>query len=110
MVRRTVGIISLAVVFISGCFSPDPKSLTSNSAPSAVPAIKDAATQNDRSAYPRLVQDLDDPDPAIRFAAIGALERMTGGQTFGYRYYDDDADRKPAVDQWKQWLAKQISS
>jgi HEAT repeat protein len=109
MVRRSVGIIALALVSISGCFSPDPKSLQSNSAPSAVPAIKDAATQGDRSAYPRLVEDLDDPDPAIRFAAIQALERMTG-ETFGYRYYDDESTRRPAVQQWQQWLVKQPSS
>jgi HEAT repeat protein len=109
MVRRSVGIIALAVVSISGCFSPDPKSLTSNNAASAVPAIKDAASQKDRSAFPRLVEDLNDPDPAIRFAAIQALEQMTG-ETFGYKYYDDDSDRQPAVNQWKQWLAKQTSS
>ena len=26
---------------------------------------------------------------------------------FGYRYYDSDDDRRPAVVKWKQWLARQ---
>ncbi|MGD1276068.1 MAG: HEAT repeat domain-containing protein [Tepidisphaeraceae bacterium] len=99
------GILVVAVaVAAGGCFSPEPKSLSSDSAPRAVPAIKDAAARNDRKAIPRLIEDLNDGDPAIRFAAITALQQMTG-QTFDYRYYDDDAARRPAVARWRQWLA-----
>ena len=72
-------------------------------APSAIPAIKAAADSNDRKAIPRLVQCLDDRDSAIRFAAISALKRMTG-QDFGYRYYDDEWNRRQAIAQWHQWL------
>ena len=88
---------------VGGCFSPDPKSLNSSSAPSAIPAIKDAADKNDRKAIPRLVHDLDDRDSAIRFAAISALQRMTG-QDLGYRYFDNEWDRRAAVQRWRQWL------
>ena len=102
-----IGIVILAVgstaVLVGGCFSPDPKSLTSDSPPSAIPAIKEAADNNDRKAIPRLVQDLDSEDSAIRFAAIGALRRMTG-EDFGYRYYDDEFDRQPAIKRWNEWL------
>lgn len=105
--RTRLGILLIAVGFLAcGCFSPDPKSLSSDNAASAVPAIKDAAAQNDRKAIPRLVDFLDDNDPANRFAAITALQKMTG-QTFDYHYYDDVPARKPAVDRWKQWLANQ---
>jgi HEAT repeat protein len=97
------GIMVLAAGLVGGCFSPDPKSLGSDSAASAVPAIKTAADNNDRAAIPRLVQDLDDHDSAIRFAAISALKRMTG-QDLGFRYYDDEWDRRSAVQRWWQWL------
>jgi len=93
----------LAGGLVGGCFSPDPKSIGSDSAPSAIPAIKSAADQDDRSAIPRLVQDLDDHDSAIRFAAISALKSMTG-QDFGFRYYDGESARRPAVQRWRQWL------
>ena len=101
------GIILLAVAAgAGGCFSPEKKSLTSDSPASAVPAIKDAAQGNDRTAIPRLVADLDDDDPAIRFAAIQALERITG-QTLAYRYYDSAERRRAAVLRWQQWLQGQ---
>jgi hypothetical protein len=90
---------------VGGCFSPDPKSIKSDNAPSAIPAIKDAAVKNDRTAIPRLIQDLDDNDPAIRFAAITALQQMTG-ETFDYEYYQCTEDRRPAVKRWHQWLAE----
>jgi hypothetical protein len=88
---------------VNGCFSPDPKSLSSTSAPSLIPAIKDAANKNDRSAIPILVDRLDDKDSAVRFAAISALRKMTG-QDFEYKYYDDDYDRQPAIKRWQQWV------
>ncbi len=97
------GIMLLAASLVGGCFSPEPKSLGSDSASSAIPAIKEAADQDDRKAIPRLVQDLDNDDPAIRFAAISALKRITG-QDLGFRYYDDEWDRRSAVQRWRQWL------
>lgn len=97
------GIIVLTGGLLSGCFSPDPKSLSSDSPPSAIPAIKTAADTNDRSAIPRLVQDLGSVDPAIRFAAIEALRQMTK-QDFGYQYYASESERRPAVKRWQQWL------
>jgi len=101
-----IGIMVLAAGLVGGCYSPDPKSLSSESAPSAIAAIKDAADRNDRTSIPRLVHDLDDEDSAIRFAAISALKRMTG-QDLGYRYYDGEYDRRAAVERWRQWLKDQ---
>jgi hypothetical protein len=96
------GIIILAGLCFSGCYAPDPISLSSDSAPSAIPAIKIASDKDDRAAIPRLVQDLNDNDSAIRFAAINALRKITG-QSFGYRYYDDEFTRRPALQRWRQW-------
>jgi len=87
-----------------GCFSPEPKSLASDNAASAIPAIKDAAQQNNRSAIPRLITLLDDKDSAIRFAAIQALQQMTA-MTMGYNYYDSQIDRQAAIGRWRQWLS-----
>ena len=104
--KAGIMIFALSLVtgsLVNGCFSPDPKSLTSTSAPSLITAIKDAANRNDRSAIPGLVQNLDDKDSAVRFAAISALTKMTG-QDLGYRYYDSEYDRKPAVQRWRQWV------
>jgi HEAT repeat protein len=99
-------IMMAAGMLAGGCFAPDPISITSDSPASAIPAIKQAADRNDRTAIPRLIEDLNDPDSAIRFAAIQALEKMTG-QTLGYRYYDDEVQRRPAVQRWRQWLKDQ---
>lgn len=96
-------IMVLLGCLVGGCFSPDPKSLASDSAADAVPAIKAAADHDDRSAIPRLVQDLGDHDPAIRFAAISALKRMTG-QDLGFCYYGDEWDRSQAIGRWQKWL------
>jgi hypothetical protein len=98
------GIIVMSLgMLVGGCFSPDPPSINSDSPPSAIPAIKAAAASNDRTAIPRLIEDLNDPDSAIRFAAIQALEKITG-QTLDYRYYDEEPARRPAVQRWRQWL------
>jgi hypothetical protein len=108
--KAKIGILVAGLVLLTGgCFTPDPKSLDSDRATSAIPAIKDAADQNNRQAIPRLIVLLDDNDSAIRFAAINALEKMTG-QTFDYHYYDDIPDRQPAIQRWQHWLAEHPNS
>jgi HEAT repeat protein len=101
-------IMILAGGLLSGCYSPDPISLNSDSAPREIPAIKQAANDHDRSAIPRLIQDLDDNDSAVRFAANTALKKITG-QDFGYRYYDDESHRRPAIQRWQAWLKEHPS-
>ena len=100
-------IFALAVgTFAGGCFTQESSLLTSENAARAVPAIKQAAANDDRSALPRLVYDLSDPDSAIRFAAITALRQMTG-QDFGYQYFDSEYNCQPAIAKWKAWLKDQ---
>ena len=64
-----------------------------------------AGEARDKSAVALLVERLEDPEADVRFFAVGALQRITG-ETFGYRYFDDDATRAQAVGRWRQWLAE----
>ena len=66
----------------------------------AAVANKDLAS----SAEP-LIKALSSEDPAERFYAIEALERLTG-ETRGYVYFEDARARAPAVQRWKQWLGE----
>ena len=50
-----------------------------------------------------LVDRLDDEDDAVRFFAIGALDRLTG-RRFGYRAYDPVEVRRLAVERWRRYL------
>ena len=79
-------------------------SLTSRDPLLKVPAIKSAAVNDDRSNEAQMVADLSSDDAAIRFYSIQGLSRLTGN-TYGYHYYDNDEQRRAAVDRWKAWLA-----
>ena len=98
---------ALIVCFlVAGCFRlpKQPRAITDRDPSIKIPAIKMRAAAHDRSAVAQLVSDLDNDDPAVRFYAIRALHDITG-QTFDYRYYDDELERKDAVQKWQQWLA-----
>lgn len=64
-------------------------------------AIRRAGEERDRSKIPKLVEQLDSDDPAVRMLAIGALERITG-QRHGYNPYASPQDRRAAVEAWEQ--------
>ena len=77
---------------LEGTFnSPDPAAKLN--------AIRRAGIERDRSAIPRLIEQLDSDDPSVRMFAIGALDRITGTR-LGYNYYDPPAERRAAVDRW----------
>ncbi len=108
--HRKVGgaILSVLVVAAGGCFSaprgtPD---VTSVDPSLKIQGIAKAVDQKDRSKAQQMVKDLDNDDAAVRFYAIEGLERLTG-ETFGYRYYDDEDQRKPAVKRWQDWMREQ---
>lgn len=67
-----------------------------------IPAIKSAVDRKDMSVIGALVHDLDSDDPAVRFYAIQGLQRLTG-ETFGYEYFADADERRPALVQWQRW-------
>ncbi len=62
-------------------------------------AIQTAVATNDLSAIPKIVEQLDSDDPAIRMMAIEALQRLTG-ETYGYKHYDPAHVRREAIAKW----------
>jgi HEAT repeat protein len=111
LARRAVldGALALALAAVgAGCVHPrEPVRLDSPDINTRIAAIKRVAETKDRTAAPQLVALLDDEDPAVRFFAIEALERIAGDRK-GYDYYDDAPDdRRPAIARWHQWLVDQ---
>ena len=102
-VARAV-VVTLAGWAVSGCTAPRPPLVVTDPDPSVkIPAYKKAVRKKDKAAVRQLVTDLDHDDPAVRLYAIDALRRLTG-ETFGYRYFDNEEGRRPAVEKWRQWL------
>jgi hypothetical protein len=100
-----LGGLAAAALVAAGCQAPRPEPNIVDPDPSvSIPGIKEAGDRRDRSAAPELVEALGSDDPAIRFFAIGALQEIAGGETFGYEYYHDEEQRKPAVEKWRAWL------
>ncbi|MBN2562574.1 MAG: HEAT repeat domain-containing protein [Phycisphaerae bacterium] len=65
--------------------------------------ICEAAKAKDRRAVPLLVDRLEDEDDAVRFYAIGALDRITG-KRLGYDYAEPLSDRAKAVERWRRYV------
>jgi hypothetical protein len=100
--------VVVAALVAVGCTAPKPPPNIADPDPQVkIAGIKQAAERNDRSALPALVGQLDSDDPAVRFFAIEALGRFTGGDRLGYAYYADDDERKPALARWQEWLRRQ---
>lgn len=109
--RQFLGVILAASVALLAACAP---SATEGGFESANPAarlyaIERAAEQNDQSAVPHLVEQLDADDPAVRFLAITTLERLTD-ETFGYRYYDSPWERRAAIDRWVKYVEQMFGS
>ena len=85
-----------------GCIPQETRSVGAVDPSNSIPAIRDAARKNDRSAIPALVKQLESDDSAVRFYAIKALRDLTG-QTLEYHYFDDSDERKPALLRWQAW-------
>lgn len=110
--RGIVIAISLGLsLLLPGCFTvPAPKrDIGSKELTAKIPAIKAKARQKDSQAIAQLVEDLDSEDSAVRFYAIHALRDLTE-EDFGYKYYDDELERRPALEKWRDWLGEQRAS
>jgi hypothetical protein len=103
---RARPLLCTLALMAASCAAPRPPLVVSDPDPSVkIPAIQKAVREKDQSAVPQLIKDLDSDDAAVRMYANHALEELTG-QNFGFRYYDDDAQREPAVQRWKRWLSE----
>jgi hypothetical protein len=96
--------IVLILAFASaGCSEPTGPRVVANPDVSVkIPAMKEAVRSHDKAEIASMIDQLDSDDPAVRFYAIEGLRRLTN-LTLGYRYYDDEEQRKPAIERWKQW-------
>ncbi|CAN5628516.1 hypothetical protein BH09PLA1_BH09PLA1_16400 [soil metagenome] len=104
--NRIAGGIFLICCTISSCTAPRGPLLVTDSDPSIkIPAIKIAVARKDLSTVRQLVKDLESDDAAVRFYAINGLRRLTG-ENFGYLYYEDADERKPAIKRWQAWLGQ----
>ena len=100
----TLVIVVVAAIPLAGCSAPAPEKVVTNPDPSGkIPAYKEAVREHDRKALRQMVKDLDSDDPAVRLFAIEGLRRLTG-ETFDYKYYDDEQARRPALKRWQAWL------
>ena len=62
-------------------------------------ALEQAARTGDLDAVPKIVEQLDADDPAIRMLAIDVLHRLTG-ETYGFHHYDPPHERHAAIQRW----------
>jgi hypothetical protein len=102
MTRSTWPILVLTL--LGGCVKPDKPSIYSPDPSLKIPALKSEQLR-DTKALRQMVKDLDSDDPAVRFYTINRLREITGN-TYGYRYYDDEVRRAPALKKWQQWLSE----
>lgn len=90
-----------------GCSLPKmPRAINDTDPTAKIPAIKTSAATRDRKSVAQLVDELESDDAAIRFYAIRALKDITG-ETFGYRYFDDELERREEMLAWRRWLAQE---
>ena len=87
--------------------APDPHSLYGRLQNSdrnmRIEAAVQAGRDKDAKAVPYLVDRLDDEYPEVRFAAILALEKITGTNR-GYEYWASANRRDEAIARWRKWL------
>jgi hypothetical protein len=104
---RQAGLIWMLAGCGLACTAPRPAPNIADADPTVkIAGMMQAVRNQDRSALPALVEQLNSDDPAVRMFAIGALEKFAGGR-FGYEYYLDEERRKPSLAKWQEWLKEQ---
>lgn len=101
MLGRRIQLICIVTAFAGCAPSATTGGFDSPNPASRLYAIEQAGATNDRAAIPKIVEQLDSDDPAVRSLAISVLQRLTG-ETYGYRDYDPPAVRELAIERWIQ--------
>lgn len=86
------------VVVENDLFDPNPSR--------RVAAVAMVSETREGQWIPRLVELLDDADPAVRALANQTLEGLTGRRT-PYAAYAPADERRPHVEAWRAWLAEE---
>ena len=101
--QRTGLTMALAAGLLAGCTAPPPASEGDFDSPNPAAklyAIERAGSQRDRGKIPKLVEQLDNDDPAVRMMSIAALRRITGAD-LGYKPYEPPEARQAAIERWR---------
>ncbi|MDY7107766.1 MAG: hypothetical protein SYC29_03935 [Planctomycetota bacterium] len=96
--------VTAAVLAGGSCAPPATEGGFDSGNPAAkIYAIEQAVRAEDHSppTLKAIVEQLDCDDPAVQFAAINALHRLTG-RTYGFRLADPPLRRREAVQRWAQ--------
>jgi len=100
--------LCVLIALAAGCSEPKgPRTAKSPDPTVSIPAIKTDVQNRDQKDVAQMVANLNDDDPAVRFYSVQGLRRLTGDD-FGYRYYENEEARAPAVARWKQWLKQRV--
>lgn len=96
-------VVSLVALAAGACTPPISEGDFDSIQPaSKLYAIQKAGQARDVEAVPKLIEQLDSDDPAVRMFAIEALERITGERR-GFAPYGPPHERAVAVERWVQW-------
>lgn len=102
LARTTLACVA-AVAAVSGCQQRGWPGLRSSNPLERSETIVKIAESRDTEAIPALIDRLEDDDRAVRMYAAIALRELVG-EDFGYRFYDQPADRAAAVARWRDAL------
>ena len=97
--RRLLGVSGLLLLLCSCGVSMTEGGFDAASEAARTHAIEQAAHAGDLDAVPKIVEQLDADDPAIRLLAIEVLHRLTG-ETYGFHHYDSPPCRHAAIQRW----------
>ncbi len=97
--RRLLGVSSLLLLLCSCGVSMTEGGFDAASPAARTHAIEQAARTGDLDAVPKIVEQLDADDPAVRMLAIDVLHRLTG-ETYGFHHYDPPHERHAAIQRW----------
>ncbi|MDG3004732.1 HEAT repeat domain-containing protein [Paludisphaera mucosa] len=106
--RRSLGAATLVLILVAaqGCGMTTPRNFRKIQHPAPMVRAR-ALSLGDRrpgaQVVPALVGRLDDPDPVVRLAAHEELKQRTG-QDFGYLPWEEEPERRAAVERWREWL------
>lgn len=103
MNRLAFGIV--LVLFLPSCRGA-PAHLLEEDPARRIADSKRVSQEKDFSKAGQLIEELSDEDPAVRFFASEALQRLAGTD-FGYVYWKEPYDQKDAIERWKAWEASQ---
>lgn len=104
-------LVALWFAAAAGCLS-DPSANVGFDEPdpqARLRAVRVAAEADDQAAIKSLIEMLDSDDPAERFFAIGTLTDLAGGETFGYRHWEDRSERRDAITRWVEWESRRAT-